>query len=312
MQARIRSANQTDHTPSGRYLELSMHHQGFPDWEWAVIPTESSVSPRDRMLIGLSGVWANMRHATPMILDLSDEWTTLDDASVQWVHQTLFTPLINHVDFFTKHVRNFGELCAANGALYEPLCKVREQALRDRLFTLSTTPQLSGCWMRSPEAMPETATAGLDTIEAYLVFGFLEIYDQNGRDLMMMLEIHRWADGIYWMNDADVKHVGAIIPGSLLLHLDSLSSGTFWTSTQPTAEHTPIPMTLHPELQQWLTETFLWHNASMPHFDELGDYLLQQAHELTPDQPGLPGRQYSKRIAYARIIENTSLEDIEF
>lgn len=33
MQARIRPAESTDENPSGLHLELSIHHDGFPDWE---------------------------------------------------------------------------------------------------------------------------------------------------------------------------------------------------------------------------------------------------------------------------------------
>lgn len=292
MQARIRSANPTDHDPSAHYFELSMHHDGHPEWEWTIIPIEPEIDPRERILMGLCQPLTNMRTAPESLLTLTDTWRTLDQSSIQWIHQSLLEPLIHHIHFQLRQIRNYSELPGSIFSLYQALNRVRQQALRHKLFTQPTPPILTGRWMRYPDAMPTPATTDAQIIEAFLNYGALEIYGPAKHDLLMTLEIQRWADGIYWVNTDMSPQIGAIIPGSLLIHLDSLSSGTFITSEQSVYTLQPQPITLHPGLQQWLTDTFLWFHEPQPDPDKIEEYLLQQARELSPEQPGLPGHQY--------------------
>jgi hypothetical protein len=39
--------------------------------------------------------------------------------------------------------------------------------------------------------------------------------------------------------------------------------------------------------------------------------MLDQARELSPDQPGQPGKRYSRHIAYARIVQERSIVDLD-
>ena len=172
-----------------------------------MIPAERSIDPRKRALVSLCGLSAIMQDAPTILLKLSRKWTTLDPAGLKWVQERLLKPLVDHVDFVTRHVRNFAQLCGPNAALYQPLCKIRETTLRHLLFTQPTPPALTGRWMRLQEAMPTSEPNESFSVDDYLAYGTLEIYGPEGRDQLMTLEIHRWADGLYWVNDIDDVYI---------------------------------------------------------------------------------------------------------
>jgi len=311
MQARIQRAASTDHDPSSHYFQLSMHHNGHPEWEWTILPITPNVDPRERILIGLYPPIASMRTAPETLLALTDTWITLDEINTQWIHRSLLEPIIQHIHFHLQQIRNINKLPESTFALYQALTTVQQQAHRHILYTQPTIPNVTGRWMRSSDAIPTPASSSTNIVDEFLNYGLLEIYGPSKHDLLMTLEIQRWADGIYWINTDRTPQVGAIIPGSLLMYLDSLSSGTFHTSDTSLPTSQPDPVTLHPELQHWLTETFLWFHHPQLQTEQKEEALLQQAHELSPEQPGIPGRQYDRRIAYARVIQGLPIDDID-
>jgi len=285
-----------------RYLELCLHHNNFPEWEWRIMPRDNEATPTDQ-IVSLAGPVADWSTAPDALRTLGPEWTTLTTVDREWIRANLFTPLINSLKTQLDRVRDFATLCGSMATFYEAIKSTLEQAERDYLFTSPTPRRISARWRlnHSDYAHPTNVTP------LELAGGVLQIFTENGTTLLMQCMVERWRDGLYWIANLEEDSLGAFIPGLMLAYLDCLPFSFLCQDEDPLAHR---PESLHPDLQAWLIATMLWPDEIHPDPDHVIEHLREKAAELSPTSIGRTGHQYSKRLAVERVIKDRPVEDI--
>lgn len=283
-----------------RYLELCLHHNNVPEWEWRIAPT-SALDGTEQQISSLAGPITAWHLAPHSLRTLGTQWTTLDPLGREWVREQLLAPIIAQLTARLDHVvRDPATLCGSLAELYPAMAQVLEQAQRDYLFTATTLASLTARWLRQE---PNLALPDQDT--PLILEGILQLFTPDRTALLMQCAVERWQDGLYWVSSFDEESMGAFIPGPMMAYLDCLPVHAIDQEEAGAAR----PVALHPDLQAWLISTIIWPDEIHPDPDHVIEHLRKQAEELSPTAIGRPGQRYSKALAFARVMKNQSIEE---